>query len=58
MELKTRDEKNQGCQRPLCFLSSPKANYVHKITYQIIDVVKWRHKFVLMSIRVYKFEEL
>ena len=39
-------------------MSSPKANYVHKIAYQIIDVVKWRHKFVPMSIRVYNFEEL
>ena len=38
MELKTEMKKKQGCQRPPCFLSSPKANYVHKITYQIIDV--------------------
>ena len=40
------------------FLVKPKANYVQKIAYQIIDVVKWRHKFAPMSIRVNNFEEL
>ena len=54
MELKNRDEKNRAVK------DLRVANYVHKITYmyQIIDIVKRRHKFVPMSIRVYNFEEL
>ena len=62
MKKKKKKKKKTGLSKTSVFLVKPKGQLRpvqdHTITYPIIDVVKWRHKFVPMSIRVYNFEEL
>ena len=56
--MKKQNKKKNRAVNTSVFIVKPKGQLRPQDNISIFDVVKWRHKFVLMSIWVYNFEEL